>query len=138
MNIPCKQGIYVMPAEVEAAYLRIHPSAQDEFARMSIWLELHPGKRPASPKSAPRFVANWFKRVPKIARAANERIAAVAALTGESNVIDMGSIAHRLGGTNLRAPDRSLWGAENVVDVEWHESGSGETGVGRRTRQIPA
>ncbi|MEN9807223.1 MAG: hypothetical protein RL756_1743 [Pseudomonadota bacterium] len=68
MNLPTKSGDYEMPEAVAAAYLKLYPSAEYEFARMAIWLEANPSRRPASPKSAPKFVANWFRRVPQAAR----------------------------------------------------------------------
>lgn len=68
MNLPTKGGLYEMPAQVADAYRRLYPTADEEFARMTIWLETHAARRPASPKSAPTFVANWFKRVPQAPR----------------------------------------------------------------------
>jgi hypothetical protein len=64
VTVRCKDGSeYQMPADVWAGYRRLYPSADDEFARMSIWLEMNAAKRPASAATAPRFVGNWFKKV---------------------------------------------------------------------------
>lgn len=64
MNIPTKSGeSYEIPAAVVDAYRVRYLDADGEFAKMLIWLESNRSRRPASPKSGPRFVANWFKRV---------------------------------------------------------------------------
>ena len=103
MNLPTKGGVYAMPDTVLEAYRRIYPTADDEFARMVIWLETNAARRPASPKSAPRFVANWFKRVPRVQHhnpAREQRAATIAALTGRTgraDVIDMPTTSGRVG-----------------------------------------
>lgn len=65
MNVPCKTGMYEIPVALLEAYSAIYPTADLEFAKMVIWLESHRSRRPATPKSAPRFIANWFRNVPK-------------------------------------------------------------------------
>lgn len=122
MKLTTKAGDYDMPAAVLEAYRRVYPSADYEFAQMVIWLETHATRRPASPKSAPRFVANWFKRVPRIAPRADARQSTIAALTGVSNVYEIGAAAGGMGGAHLRADERRVRGAEDVVDVDWRES----------------
>lgn len=89
MNFPTKAGDYVMPDEVIDAYRALHPNADREFARMRIWLESNVARRPARPDTAPKFIANWFKKlrpVPQNVRqfqtAADRRAAFVASLTG--------------------------------------------------------
>jgi hypothetical protein len=124
-----------MPDEVVAAYRRVYPSADYEFARMVIWLETHSTRRPASPKSAPRFVANWFKRIPRVHHnpAREQRAATVAALTGRNrsaDVIDMPTIAGRVGGTDFRADDTVLRRAEVFDDVDGAGPGSRQIGMG--------
>lgn len=129
MNIPCKTGIYAMPESVFDAYLKLYPTAEHEFARMLIWLETNPARRPVSAKSAPRFVANWFKRVPRIAPQAEARLNTIAALTGRrtGNVVSIG----RGGDWPTVRPDGERVGrAEDVVDVEWIERGRREASVG--------
>jgi hypothetical protein len=86
-----------MPADVWAGYRRLYPTANDEFARMSIWLELNAAKRPASPATAPRFVANWFKKVRAAKPERVQRELLVDLLTGrthgtrrnDDNIIDI-------------------------------------------------
>ena len=102
ITVRCKSGEYQMPADVWASYRRLYASADDEFARMSIWLELNAAKRPASPASAPRFVANWFKKVRAAQPARVQRELVVDLLTGrkhasDNNVIDIEIPARRLG-----------------------------------------
>lgn len=118
MNLPTKTGDYHMPDTVLQAYRRVYPSADYEFAQMVIWLETHATRRPASPKSAPRFVANWFKRVPRIAPRADARQSTIAALTGASNVIEIGTAAGGVGRAHLPAHERGVWRAEDVGDVD--------------------
>ena len=96
ITVRCKQGEYTMPADVWAGYRRLYPTADDEFARMSIWLELNAAKRPAAPASAPRFVANWFKKVRAAQPARVQRELIVDLLTGRThgtrrgdNIIDI-------------------------------------------------
>ena len=106
ITVRCKQGEYTMPADVWASYRRLYPSADDEFARMSIWLELNAAKRPAAPASAPRFVANWFKKVRAAQPARVQRELIVDLLTGrthgnhraDNNVIDIEAAPARLVG----------------------------------------
>jgi hypothetical protein len=130
MNLPTKTGTYVMPADVAAAYRRIYPSADDEFARMTIWLETNAARRPASPKSAPRFVANWFSRVPRKPQQARHDF--MAAFTGRS--VDgyggNGRPAIRQDGERLRR-------AEDVVDVEWCRAAGGAADVGADVIALP-
>jgi hypothetical protein len=130
VNLPTKSGDYSMPDTVLQAYRRVYPSADYEFAQMVIWLETHATRRPASPKSAPRFVANWFKRVPRIAPRADARQSTIAALTGVSNVYEIGAAAGGMGGANFRADERRVRGAEDVVDVDWRESGQRQALLG--------
>ena len=96
ITVRCKQGEYTMPADVWASYRRLYPSADDEFARMSIWLELNAAKRPAAPATAPRFVDNWFKKVRAAKPERVQRELLVDLLTGrthgtrrDNNVIDI-------------------------------------------------
>jgi hypothetical protein len=125
MNLPTKSGDYVMPSAVADAYRKVYPSADYEFAQMLIWLETHANRRPASPKSAPRFVANWFKRVPRIAPQRQARLDTLAALTGRSHATDRGHDRPA-----IRQDGGGLWGAENVVDVEWSRPVGGTAHVG--------
>jgi hypothetical protein len=95
MQVICKQGVYEMPETVSDAYRRLYSTADDEFARMAIWLERNVARRPASPKSAPRFVDAWFKRVPRIAVPARPQSRAAAFMqslripSDKPDVIDM-------------------------------------------------
>ena len=93
MILHCKTGCYEVPNHVLEAYLSIYPTGEQEFAAMVIWLEANPSRRPASPRSAPRFVANWFKRVPKrVLRPAvqqSDRAQRFAQLTGYSQSIEV-------------------------------------------------
>lgn len=67
MLIRTKDGAgYELPAESADAFARIYRDGARELDRMLIWLEIHPGRRPATAKSAPRFLANWFRRVQKV------------------------------------------------------------------------
>lgn len=131
MKLPCKDGAYEMPADVEAAYRRLYPSADGEFAQMQIWLETHASRRPASAKSAPRFVANWFKRVPRArvsdaVREQRERtFAALTGRAGDSNVIDITAVTAVVGGTNLRPDGGGLWRAEALEYVDGQRSAAG-------------
>lgn len=64
VTVKCKDGNeYQMPADVWAGYRRLFPSADDEFAKMAIWLELNPSKWPLRPDTAASFVSKWFKKV---------------------------------------------------------------------------
>ena len=135
MRLPTKDGEYAMPEDVLGAYLKLYPSAEYEFARMAIWLENNPARRPASPKSAPKFVANWFKRIPRVHHnpAREQRAATVAALTGRNrsaDVIDIPTIAGRVGGTDFRADDAVLRRAEVFDDVDGAGPGSRQIGMG--------
>jgi hypothetical protein len=141
MNIPCKAGVYQMPEQVADAYRKIYPSADEQFARMVIWLETHAARRPASEKSAPRFVANWFKSVPRVAYTAHKqmndlRAFTVQSLTGQRgaiNVIDISPVpasADRVGGTDFRADDRRLRAPEDCRYVDWSGAGEGQASVG--------
>jgi hypothetical protein len=98
ITVRCKDGSeYQMPADVWASYRRLYPSADDEFAKMTIWLELNPHKWPLSPKSAPKTVSNWFKKVRAAQPARVQRELIVDLLTGrthgnhraDNNVIDI-------------------------------------------------
>jgi hypothetical protein len=111
MNIQCKSGEYQMPESVALAYRRVYPSAEIEFAQMLIWLETHQTRRPASPKSAPQFVANWFKKVPRLSPQRDARYQTLAALTGRGNVIDFDT--GRSNTQAVSADDGDLWGAED-------------------------
>lgn len=86
LRIACRNGeTYEVGAQLFGAYSRVHANAEHEFARMTIWLETHKAKRPATAASAPRFVANWFSRVPKlpvISVKATQQTATIHALTG--------------------------------------------------------
>lgn len=91
MNLPTKAGEYTVPEEVLKAYRELYPNADREFARMRIWLESNVARRPAKPDTAPKFIANWFKKsrpMPAVVRpmqtAADRRYAFIASLTGES------------------------------------------------------
>lgn len=126
MNLPCKSGQYEMPADLVASYRHLYPSADEQFARMRIWLESNAARRPASAKSAPRFVANWFRKVPRIAATqrtalAESRLQTVAALTGAtrspSNVIDMPAFADAMGRANLFALSSDVRSTEVGRDV---------------------
>lgn len=126
MILPCKSGHYEMPADLVASYRHLYPSADEQFARMRIWLESNASRRPASARSAPRFVANWFRKVPRIAATqrsalAESRVQTVAALTGAnrspSNVIDMGAFADAMGRENLFALSDDVRSAEAGRDV---------------------
>lgn len=136
MNLPTKSGDYAMPEPVLAAYLKLYPSAEHQFAQMVIWLECNPTRRPASPKSAPRFVANWFRKVPKAAPrnvARETRDQTIAALTGRArgaDVIDMPTTARRVDYANFRAADGDLWGAEDGFDVDRRGPGGRQIGMG--------
>ena len=134
MNIPCKDGIYAMGDDLADAYRKIYPSADHEFASMRIWLEVNPARRPASPKSAPRFVANWFSRVPKLSPQRDARTQTLAALTGGAD----GAIAGCVGGSDIRADRRHVWSAENVIDVDWSVARGGEANLGAGAGQVPA
>jgi hypothetical protein len=128
MNLPCKSGQYEMPADLAASYRHLYPSADEQFARMRIWLESNAARRPASPKSAPRFVANWFKRVPRVvtqrSAIAESRLQTVAALVGsnrsQSNVIDMPAVAAAVGRADIPALPGALWDDEARRDVAGH------------------
>jgi hypothetical protein len=136
MLLPTKAGEYAMPDAVEFAYRKLYPSAEYEFARMLIWLETNAARRPASPKSAPRFVANWFKRVPRVAHhnaAREQRAATVAALTGRNrsaDVIDMPAFADRVGGTDLRAVCVDVREPEARLDVDGRGPGARQIALG--------
>jgi hypothetical protein len=136
MNLPTKSGEYAMPQDVELAYRTLYPSAEYEFARMLIWLETNPARRPVSAKSAPRFVANWFKRVPRVAQhnpAREQRAATVAALTGRNrsaDVIDMPVFADRVGGADLRAVRVDVREPEARVDVDGRGPGARQIALG--------
>jgi hypothetical protein len=132
MNLPTKSGDYCLPLTVLEAYRRIYPTADDEFARMVIWLETHAARRPASPKSAPRFVANWFKRVPRIAPQRQARLDTLAALTGRVNGYGGN------GGPAVRQDGGRLRGAEDVIDVDWRGPGTGTGDVGADVIELPA
>jgi hypothetical protein len=134
MQVICKQGVYEMPETVSDAYRRLYPTADDEFARMAIWLERNVARRPASPKSAPRFVDAWFKRVPRRAAPTvrDQRAATFAALIGgaaaigdTSNVVELSASAVRVGGADIRAIGHGVRGAESVGDVGWRQSREG-------------
>lgn len=124
MNVPTKDGPYEVSDEVARAFRTLYPSADTEFARMLLWLERNPSRRPASPKSAPRFVQNWFKRVPRarmVDPVREERARTFAALTGragDSNVIDIAAVTSVLGGANLRPDGRLLRRAETLEYVD--------------------
>jgi hypothetical protein len=133
MNLPTKTGDYAMPAAVLEAYRRVYPSADYEFAQMVIWLETHATRRPASPKSAPRFVANWFKRVPRIAPQQQTRLDTLAALTGRNHATERGHDRPA-----IRQDGGGLWRAEDVVDVEWSRSAGGAAHVGADVIELPA
>jgi hypothetical protein len=135
MQLPTKTEPYAMPAAVLEAYRRVYPSADYEFAQMVIWLETHATRRPASPKSAPRFVQNWFKRVPRIAPQRQARLDTLAALTGRGNVYELGRGGDRAA---VRQDGERLRGAEDVIDVDWRECGRREADVGADVVELPA
>lgn len=96
MIIQCKTGSYEIPHAVVEAYSALYPTAAQEFARMTIWLECNKAKRPANQKSAPRFVANWFKRVPKqVVRPRTERALIVEQLIGRQPFVFEGESIER-------------------------------------------
>jgi hypothetical protein len=136
MFLQTKDGEYAMPEAVFGAYLKLYPSAEHEFARMLIWLETNPARRPASPKSAPRFVENWFKRVPRVAHhnpVREQRAATVAALTGRNrsaDVIDMPAFADRVGGADIRAVRVDVREPEARVDVDGRGPGARQIALG--------
>lgn len=131
--LPTKRDAYVMPADVVDAYRRIYPTADDEFARMVIWLETNAARRPASPKSAPRFVANWFKRVPRIAPQRQAKLDTLAALTGRA--MDGG---RGRDWPPVRSNGGRLRGAEDVLDVDWRGPDAGAGDVGADVIELPA
>lgn len=133
MRLPTKDGEYAMPESVFGAYLKLYPSAEHEFARMLIWLETNPARRPVSPKSAPRFVENWFKRVPRIAPQRQARIDTLAALTGRS-----GNGDGRDDWAAVRSNDRDVRRAEDVIDVDWRGPADGSRNVGADVIELPA
>lgn len=133
LNLPTKSDTYTMPESVFAAYRKLYPSAEYEFARMLIWLETNPARRPASAKSAPRFVENWFKRVPRIAPRAEARLETLAALTGRNtNVVSIGR-GHDW--PTFRPNDRRVGRAEDVIDVDGIEHRGGGADLG--THALP-
>lgn len=82
MRLKCKSGEYELSTTIIEAYSAIYPTADQQFAQMVIWLESNPSRRPASAKSAPRFIQNWFKRVPKRTKV-DQRADTVRQLVGD-------------------------------------------------------
>ena len=93
MIIHTKSGEYTLTHAVEEAYRAIYPTADQEFARMTIWLESHKSRRPAKPETAMRFVNAWFAKVPK-------RVALPAKTAAQ-----VGTISRLTGAIQLSRPD---------------------------------
>ena len=84
MLLKCKNGDYELTPALLDSYRLLYPTADTAFAEMLIWLENNAARRPASAKSAPRFVANWFRNVRKArpVTPAQEKIATLHTLMG--------------------------------------------------------
>ena len=90
VTVRCKDGSeYQMPADVWAGYRRLYPSADDEFAKMAIWLEMNAAKRPASAATVPRFIGNWFKKVRAAQPERVQRGLMADLLTGRTHASDI-------------------------------------------------
>jgi len=130
MNLPTKDGAYEIPDDVLDSYRLLYPTADYEFARMRIWLEGNPTRRP---KGAPKFIANWFKKLPQRSPRMEARDATLAALTGrDSNVV---SIGRGSDWPTVRPHDGRLGRAKDVSDVDWRESRGGQADLG--THALP-
>ena len=89
ITIRCKDGkVYELPAELIESYRRLHPTADDEFARMVIWLEMNRAYVAASERGARKFITNWFKKVRAAQPQRVQRGLMADLLTGRANASD--------------------------------------------------
>ena len=61
MKLPVEGGDWEVPVDYLDAWKTVRPDAEEQFARMRIWLESHKSRRPKRPTM---FVDNWMKRAP--------------------------------------------------------------------------
>ena len=106
ITIRCKDGkVYEMPAELIASYRHLHPTADDELAKMVIWLEMNRSYVAASELGAKRFIKNWFKKVKEKQPQQQRRALMADLLTGRAN------------GDNYRPSGNDYRSSENIIDI---------------------
>lgn len=121
MIIHTKAGEYELTHAVEEAYRAIYPTADQEFARMTIWLESHKSRRPAKPETAMRFVNAWFAKVPK-------RVSMTAKTAAQ-----VGTISHLIGSVTLNKHERMMWHAIDMSNKYSELLGIAKSGVYENT-----